>query len=74
MKYTEMPCAGKCDICERGGIVYPICACKQAHAKCFTKGTCVLCEEEFYLPTWTDLFYIAIIIMTALGSIVVHHL
>ena len=69
-----MPCTGKCDICERGGIIYPICVCKQAHAKCFTEGTCVLCEEEFYLPTWTDLFFIAIITTVALGSIVVQHL
>jgi len=69
-----MRCVGKCDICERGGIVYPICACKQAHAKCFTKGECVLCKEEFSLPTWMDLFFIAIIILTALGSIVVQHI
>jgi len=68
-----MPCMGKCDVCERSGIVYTICACKQAHAKCFLKGQCVLCEEEFYLPTWSDLIFIAIIILTALGSIVVQH-
>ena len=55
-----MPCVGKCDICERSGFVYPICACKQAHANCFTKGECVLCKEEFYLPTWTDLFFVSI--------------
>ena len=45
-----------------------------AHAKCFTKGECVLCNEEFYLPTWTDLFFVTIVVVTAVGSIVVHHL
>lgn len=69
-----MLCAGKCDVCERSGFVYPICECKRAHAKCYTKGVCVSCKEEFYLPTWPDLFFVALIILTALGSIIVHHL
>lgn len=69
-----MLCSGKCDVCDRPGFVYPVCACKQMHAKCFTKGNCILCKEEFYMPTWLDLFYISIVILTAVGSILVFHL
>jgi hypothetical protein len=39
----------------------------------FTKDACVVCEEDFYLISWTDIFFIFIVITTALSSIVVQH-
>ena len=69
-----MICSGKCDICEKSGCVYKVCECKQTHAKCFQKGECVLCKEKFYLPTWMDLFFIAIVVITGFGSILVQHM
>jgi len=64
----------KCDACEKSGMVYPVCACKNMHAACFKEGICPLCKEEYYIPSYLDLFYIFIIITVALGSIVIQHI
>ena len=67
-------CVGKCALCERSGIVYPVCACKQVHAACYHKGECSICGEEFYLPSFFDLLCVAVVLFVAIGSVVVRHL
>lgn len=73
-KNKKMPYISNCDVCNKIGIVHAICACTQTHSACAKTGTCKTCKEEFYLESWIEICFQALILGTALGSIIVQHI